>query len=70
MSYTITVETHDTEAKVLYWNRRKAVWQKHLSKSCIYPTFKGSWRVFKRVAHVNWPYIDGRPVRAVRHKPA
>jgi len=69
MQFYISVETRDDAPKTFYWNRRKAMWQTYLTKSCAYPTYKGSWRVFKNKAHLYWPYIDGRPVRAVLHKP-
>jgi hypothetical protein len=28
-----------------FWNRRKKAFQDHLTKSCVYPTFKGAERM-------------------------
>lgn len=47
-----------TESCVLYWNRRKNQWQRYLTKSCIYPTFKGTNLTAKRLFN-SW--YDMRP---------
>ena len=39
---------------VMYWNRRKKVWQTNLTKSCIYPTFKGTNRTARKLFNA-WP---------------
>jgi len=40
--YAKMISDDFTESRVLYWNRRKNQWQQYLTKSCIYPTFKGT----------------------------
>jgi hypothetical protein len=47
--YKKSLHDDPSGSSVYYWNRRKRAWQESLTKSCEYPTFKGTNLPAKRL---------------------
>ena len=56
--YSKSTSDDHTETVVMYWNRRKSEWQRDLTNSCIYPTFRGTARTARKLFN---QWTDMRP---------